>query len=547
MDKPVSTPIVYLFEHFRLDKQTRQFTRLGAHGEAVPILLGARALDILLVLVEHSGRVVSKARIMDAVWPGLAVEDSNLTVQVTALRRALDDGRHGPSLIQTVHARGYLLTATVRRVIPPPMDTSLAPGHPAGAAQPPPPSDAHPNPRRLSAAVAVLRNLGVAKEHEHLVENIGDDITAILSQFGMSVIACAGAQFRVDGPRNASSPTHEPNVGYVIQGSVRGAADGTAVNMQLIEVETGVQRWSERFALAPGGTTDARDEITHRVAWSLFTKLIEDVNRRIEALPPENIAPGDLIFRGWALLFRPMTAGRPLDAIAYFEQALAADPALISARLGLASALAIDIVDWGGPAAEHDEARLEQLLLDTLRINVNIAGAHFLMGMLRRFQGRLNDARIELEIAIELIPNYSYAIAELGVIRLLSGDPNAAIPLIERSLRLAPHDFSTPLYRSTLGLCHLLLGNIESAITSLRMARALNPSLYYSHLYLAAALALKGELDEANAALRQAIKIKPNVVSGLDLFPRWKLYPEFVAPFRSTVYAGLRLAGLPEQ
>jgi len=170
-----------------------------------------------------------------------------------------------------------------------------------------------------------------------------------------------------------------------------------------------------------------------------------------------------------------MAAGRSLDAISYFEQALAADPASISARLGLASALAMDIVDWGGPAAEHDEARLEQLLLDTLRINVNIASAHFLMGILRRVQGRLNDARIELEIAIELIQNYSYAIAELGVTFLLSGDPKAAIPLIERSLRLAPHDFSTPLYRSTLGLCHLLLGNIEAAIASLRMARALNP------------------------------------------------------------------------
>ena len=103
---------MFLFEDFRLDRRGGLFRRddTGALG---PVAIGSRALDILGVLVERAGEAVSKDEIIAAVWPGTVVEDSNLTVQISALRKVLDRGRSNGSCIQTVAGRGYCFVATV--------------------------------------------------------------------------------------------------------------------------------------------------------------------------------------------------------------------------------------------------------------------------------------------------------------------------------------------------------------------------------------------------------------------------------------------------
>jgi Transcriptional regulatory protein, C terminal len=87
--------------------------RCNGAGKFDPVATGSRALDILGVLIERAGEVVSKDEMIAAVWPGTVVEDSNLTVQISALRRVLDRGRPNGSCIQTVPGRGYRLAAAV--------------------------------------------------------------------------------------------------------------------------------------------------------------------------------------------------------------------------------------------------------------------------------------------------------------------------------------------------------------------------------------------------------------------------------------------------
>ncbi len=101
------------FGDFRFNFWTRELWRIGDHGLATPISLGSRAADLLHLFLHRPGELVSKSEIMDAVWPNMAVEESNLTVQISALRRALGDGRDGASYIQTVPGRGYRFTAKV--------------------------------------------------------------------------------------------------------------------------------------------------------------------------------------------------------------------------------------------------------------------------------------------------------------------------------------------------------------------------------------------------------------------------------------------------
>ena len=114
MDSPSSTGIS-LFEGFRLDRRGGVLYRRDEQGVLAPMAIGSRALDILGVLVERPGDLVSRDEITEAVWPGTVVEDSNLNVQVAALRRIIDDGRAEGSCIQTVAGRGYRFVAPVTR------------------------------------------------------------------------------------------------------------------------------------------------------------------------------------------------------------------------------------------------------------------------------------------------------------------------------------------------------------------------------------------------------------------------------------------------
>ena len=105
MDMPVASE-TFVFEGWRFDVRAGSLLRQDPNGDWGPVSIGTRARDILALLLERPGALVSKEAIMDAVWPNVAVEPNNLTVQIAALRRVLDGGRVGDSCIQTVAGQG---------------------------------------------------------------------------------------------------------------------------------------------------------------------------------------------------------------------------------------------------------------------------------------------------------------------------------------------------------------------------------------------------------------------------------------------------------
>src|SRR6516162_1286066 len=107
---------VIQFERFRLDPDSRVLFRRDKTGGFVPIVVGSRALDVLDVLLCRAGNLVSRDEFMAAVWPATAVEDTNLNMQIAALRRILDEGRADGSCIQTIPGRGYRFAVPVTRV-----------------------------------------------------------------------------------------------------------------------------------------------------------------------------------------------------------------------------------------------------------------------------------------------------------------------------------------------------------------------------------------------------------------------------------------------
>src|SRR6516162_3832257 len=125
---------IFLFDGFRLDRSG--LFRRDERGVFAPVAIGSRALEVLRVLVEADGDLVSKDEIMGAVWPGTVVEDNNLTVQLSTLRRILDRGRADGSCIQTVAGRGYRFTAVVTRHAG---DSAISPTRVSVVATRPPP------------------------------------------------------------------------------------------------------------------------------------------------------------------------------------------------------------------------------------------------------------------------------------------------------------------------------------------------------------------------------------------------------------------------
>jgi DNA-binding winged helix-turn-helix (wHTH) protein len=107
---------VFLFEAFRLDRQARALFRRDEVGAFVPMAIGSRALDVLGLLVGRAPDLVSRDELIAAVWSAAIVEDTNLNMQIAALRRLLDEGRAGGSCIQTIPRRGYRFAVTVTRV-----------------------------------------------------------------------------------------------------------------------------------------------------------------------------------------------------------------------------------------------------------------------------------------------------------------------------------------------------------------------------------------------------------------------------------------------
>jgi adenylate cyclase len=489
---------------------------------------------VLGVLVERHGDLVPKDDLIAAVWPETVVEEANLTVQISALRRALDPERMGLSWIQTVPGRGYRLIARVKRL--------------AGASGMPLPHAAAvpPRPPPLSVMVAPLRNLGVPKGLAHVVDGIAEDISTDLSHNPGTRVVC-GPQ---DPRRNSAfaSPidlARERGASYLIQGSVRKTGGRLGVNVQLVDTDSGAYIWAERFDVALDGNADARGEIAGRLVRVLSVKLTEQAGRSIDTMPPRDWTPCDLVMRGRALNCGPISVTSRHAALSCFEQALATDAGSVGARIGIVGVLVTNVAECWSQSVEHDLARAEELLRDVLHDDANIPQGRGYMGLLRRLQDRLNDSMVELEIGIGLDRNNVLVNTQRGWTLIHLGRPDTAIPQIERCIRLAPHDRITPVNYLALGLSKLLMYHIDEAIFYLRKARALNPRLFYAHLYLASALRLRGELGEAEAALRQAIEIRPAIALASGFLPARQVGSEFVALFEKTVCAGLRRAGLP--
>jgi tetratricopeptide (TPR) repeat protein len=339
----------------------------------------------------------------------------------------------------------------------------------------------------------------------------------------------------------------ELGVRYVLEGSIRRAGDRVRLNPQLTDAETGAQLWADRFDTNCANVTENHDELTGRLARTLEVELMRAAAQRIDRDQAAEPNASDFVLRGRACRYRPSSPANRREALRNFERALELDAGSVEAKIGIASTLAADLADGWSRAPCRDMARAETLLLEALETGSNSAQAQLAIGLLRRLQKRFDEAGIALNAAIGFDRNNAGAFFQLGLTAMLTGRPEAAIPPIDRAIRLNPNDPVAANRYWGLGVCHLLLGQTDRALELMIRARAENPRLWYVHLDLAAALGLTGAVDAARAALAEAIELKPEVSS-----LRWlRAHPaggnaRYWALYEKSGAAGLRRVGTPE-
>jgi TolB-like protein len=200
--------------------------------------MGSRALEILGVLVERPGELVSRAEIMAAVWPETTVEDSNLNVQIAALRRVLDEGRTEGSCIQTVRGRGYRFTAPVTRV------AVEARAYAAAV----PISVLPPLPDKPSLAVLPFQNMSGDPEQEYFADGVVEEIITALSRIRWLFVIARNSSFTYKGQTiDVKQVGRELGVRYVLEGAVRKAGGRVRITAQLIDALSGTHLWADHF------------------------------------------------------------------------------------------------------------------------------------------------------------------------------------------------------------------------------------------------------------------------------------------------------------
>ena len=521
----LSSTDIFLFDRFRLDR------RGLFHGDnaAAPVDIGSRALDVLRVLVERPGDLVSRHEIMAAAWPGMVVDDNNLTIQIAALRRALDRDSTNGSCIQTVPGRGYRFIAPVTRV-----------EHWGRLLRPAP---------RLSIVVLPFANIGTDPGQQYFADGITEDPTTDLSRLPqMSVISRNTAFTYRSTPIDTRQIGAELGARYVLQGSVRRSENRVRVTAQLIDAATDTHLWADRFDCDAVDLFAMQNEITGRIAIQLNIELIAAEAAR----PTDNPEALDYILRGRAVRLRPNSRDVYAQAVSMFERALALDPQSVEAQSLLASALTTRTLDGVSDSEAADLVRAEALVERALAASPRSPTAHMAKGDVLRARGRSPEAIAEYETVLAINRNDAHALDFLADCKLLRGSMEEVIALEEQAIRLSPRDSGLGYFYFRIGQAYLLQSRTDEAILWLEGARRALPELPFVRGLLASAYGLAGETERAVTERAEARRLsnyhRYSSIAQVRAFSVWEgAAPKVRASAETTYFAGLRMAGTPEE
>lgn len=503
------------FEGFRVDKQRRRLLR--PDGSQVP--LTPKAFDTLLFLLQRPGEVVEKDELLAAVWPGVVVEENNLSQAVSALRKALGDDPEAPRFIQTVPRRGFRFVAPVARAEPAartddiadPIDGAAgrATGEPAPPSTVPSgpavPAPAKPSRRALliggaaTAALAAgivawwlarshdevtpfdqpLQTLAVLpfkplvpeSRDEVLEVGMADSLIARLSTVPGLVVRSIGSARRYGGPtQDPLAAARELEVDWIVDGTVQRWGDQVRVTARLLRAD-GTARWSGSFDERFTSVFDVQAMISDRVAGVLAPRLGARDRRGHAGGGTQNADAYQLYLaaRHAAQTLRPSGLTKSIE---FYKKAIALDPNYALAYAGLA-----------------ETYRRLPFGADTAPVEA------------------FEPARAAALRAIEIDPGLAEGHAGIGWVKFwYEWDWPGAEKAFRRAIALNPS-----VWEAHLGLGHLLssLGRGDEGFSHIQRARELDPMSMITNTLEAGYLLGRGRRAEADQRIQRALELDP--------------------------------------
>jgi TolB-like protein/Tfp pilus assembly protein PilF len=508
------------FGPFRLDFGQHTLSRDGA-----PVRIGSRALDILCALALAKGNVVTKDALMALVWPNQIVEDNAIQVQVSALRKALDEEASGQSYVITVPGRGYRFIGL--------QPSSSASVH-----------DSRDTPSEFdSRSIAVLpfQNNSSDPEQEYFADGMAADIIAGLSRIKWLFVITRNASLVFKGkPIDIKQVGRELGVRYLLEGGVRKLGNRVRITVQLIEAETGVHLWVERYDRLLDDIFALQDEITMSVIGAIEPNLRRAEIERVGRKRPDSLDAYDLVLRALPFVYSHI-AEDAATAIPLLAKALELDARYAAAHAFLALCYHCRFSRAG--LREEDRSAAVRHARAAIAAGGDDATTLGIAGFVISLDD--HDCATALTLfdrALALSNSNAFPLCFSAITLSWMGKTNLAVERAQRALRLNPFDSLNHLSYNALAISYFQTGRFEEARDVARCSVQLNPRFSVPHALLAAALVRLGRDDDAKAEAQWVLTLDPtftirrfSVTTGLE--------PAVYATFAQAWQA----VGLPEE
>lgn len=478
------------------------------------IAVGQRGLALLGALLE-SGVTVSKAELLEAAWPGIVVEEANLTVQIGLLRKALGHRDGGQEWIVTVPRVGYRLVGQ-------------------GTSQ-----GAHSN-RKPSLAVLAFTSPD-NDTGTYFADGIAEDLTTALSRFELFSVVSRSSAFVYKGRSvDIREVAKELGVRYVLEGTVRRAAGHVRVTASLLDAETGAHLWADRFDGELEDIFEFQDRITETVVGLIEPNIRLAEIERARRKRPENLDAYDLYLQALPLVYGMDPEGYAAAAV-LLKRATALDPSFALAWAYAAWAIEKRLTMGLPSLGLDDKAECLRLARASLAVGANEPIVMAIAGWLSLAMA--DEAEIglaSLRRAVEANPNNLVVLNLAAAAEMLAGDLDVSLAHSRRAIRLSPNAPDVFWSFADEALVHLMKQNFEEAIAAARRSLATFNEWPLVYWPLIAAFAHLGRMDEAQTALQRLLVLAPHTTE---------------ATIRGTgpiddgrsgvLFDGLRKAGLP--
>jgi adenylate cyclase len=397
-------------------------------------------------------------------------------------------------------------------------------------------------PDKPSMTVLPFQNMSGDAEQDYFVDGMVEDIITGLSRIKWLFVIARNSSFTYKGKAvDIRQVGRELGVRYVLEGSVRKAANRLRITAQLIEAETGAHLWADKVDGALEDVFDLQDKITAAIVGIIEPNIRRAEIERAQRKRPENLDAYDLYLRALPHLASVM----PEDAaigIDYLEKALKLDPNYAAAHANLAWALEMRFMRGGLNETDAAAGLLHARAAIAHGQDDPIALAIAAIGLLHL--GHDFDAAAGA-IARALALNSSCATAlYFGAhIHAYHGDAALAEEYAARALRLSPFDVLAFEGHYASAAVHIRNQRFAEAASSMAKAVQLNPRFSWLYAVHAAALALAGRVEDSKSVAKRFLELEPNFHIGpYEPMADGMSLPELSRPF----LAGMRLAGLPE-